>query len=109
MHSGLSGREIDRYVIQQEAKEGWQWYSDVDLRPWHCLIPLWRANSHYRPTPPGLNLFSRIIKGALYVAMLVLVGPFVLVLSTRSASWTTPKGSQKQAACPAGISERRSR
>jgi len=80
MHSGLSGREIDRFVLQQEAKEGWQWYSDIDLRPWYSLIKLWRANSHYRPKPGMWDLFRYIGKGAIYAAILVLIQPLVVVL-----------------------------
>ena len=60
MHSGLTGQEIDRYVLQQEAKEGWQWYADVDLRPWHCLITSWRVNAHYRSTTSGMDGFLDI-------------------------------------------------
>jgi len=81
MHSGLTGQEIDRYVLQQEAKEGWQWYVDVDLRPWHCLITSWRVNAHCRPTTSPIDLFLHIARWAIYVAIFLLLWPFVLVRS----------------------------
>jgi len=68
MHSGLSRHEIDRYVAQQEAKEGWQWYTDLDLRPWHSLITLWRANSRYRPERGMWIFFCNLVKAAVHVA-----------------------------------------
>lgn len=70
--SGLSRREIDRYVLQEEAKRGWQWYADVDLRPWHSLVGTWRSNAPYR-SESGCDLFVRIVKASMFYPTAALV------------------------------------
>lgn len=77
--SGLSGREIDRHVLQEEAKKGWQSYSDIDLRPWHSLVDSWRSNRTYR-TESRPGLLVRIVKASMFyptaALVLLLVGLF---------------------------------